>query len=574
MNVLKHHPYYSTNPYRPMMNKRLSKHAVLGEYAVEMERMRKGRLMFWIFLVLYDGVNPESELALARAKEGVYISEEEYHRLNLNLEGQSSELHDMKELVEQRELELETRVEEVRTLESVVLNIKAQLVDKDKQLALYQASLKENNHLLELANAKTQDLEADLEQVEECLEGVQASLRDTQASLHQKETLILAHIEREKKLNAAVGNLNANLVDARSDMATMHVKVEGACQTNSRNLVLSQSHKQVVHSGLNRLNAMVEELSSDQVQGLVALTSQVQSMALKEAEQADQHLVHLEELLDFTLPQVLQASSQGIQTLVASHSSSMDQASLVLQEAHHKHGILLEGWTSHVKQTLASTQEVLEATHSRWAQVVASLQQEAARSAQSHSQLHADHSTLSSLTRQAVEACVAALEQEARSLETHIQASAQADKARQAEQKSRVVKTMLSMLDDLEKEGSQFRAHILDSVATHAAKTEYVARDQRKQVLDQVDKHVQSTGHWVDQESKVRGQQSDWLQGCLVQEASNKASEKQQVDLALDVVMGMSTGVEQHEEEVRTQMDTVLRATKNECGRVFEVYRQ
>eukprot|EP00516_Mucochytrium_quahogii_P001112 CAMPEP_0203754268 /NCGR_PEP_ID=MMETSP0098-20131031/7882_1 /ASSEMBLY_ACC=CAM_ASM_000208 /TAXON_ID=96639 /ORGANISM=" , Strain NY0313808BC1" /LENGTH=1089 /DNA_ID=CAMNT_0050645195 /DNA_START=333 /DNA_END=3599 /DNA_ORIENTATION=+ len=195
---------------KPEANQRMTKRAVLREYAEDVERLRR-------------------ELAAARAKDGVFLEEDAYNQMVANVEGQKTQIIELEDAMNQRIKELHELQEEFNSTKEV---------------------LEETQEELQTTSTKLGETQEELDETKVEL-GVQKVLVD------ETKVLVQEHQKTEAALQTKAKVLHETLDDATNDIETLHETIKRKDMVTAKNRAAST----VYHEATISQVALVSDIS-------------------------------------------------------------------------------------------------------------------------------------------------------------------------------------------------------------------------------------------------------------------------------------------------------------------------
>ncbi|XP_075390148.1 kinesin-like protein KIF11 isoform X2 [Tenrec ecaudatus] len=292
---------------KPEVNQKLTKKALIKEYTEEIERLKR-------------------DLAAAREKNGVYISEENFRVMNGKLTVQEEQIVELIEKIGALEDELSRVTELFMENKNELDQCKCDLQNKTQELETTQKNLQETKIQL----VKEEYIASALESTEEKLHSVASQLLNTveettrdvsglHSKLDRKKTIDEYNTEAQdnfgKNLNCLFNNMEELIKDGNSKQKTMldiHKTLFGHLLSSSVSALDT-----ITTTALGSLTAIPENAST-RVSQIAEMTLKEQSLAA-ESKTALQKLINvlktdllrsLETILSPTVMSILKINSQ------------------------------------------------------------------------------------------------------------------------------------------------------------------------------------------------------------------------------------------------------------------------
>lgn len=296
---------------KPEVNQKLTKKALIKEYTEEIERLKR-------------------DLAAAREKNGVYISEENFKAMNGKLSNQEEQIVELAEKIGALEEEL-TRVTEL-------------FMDNKNELDQYKCDLQNKTQELEMTQKHLQETKLQLvqeEYVSSALERTEEKLHDTARKLLNtvKETTkdvsgLHSKLDRKravdehnaeaqnifgKNLNSLFNNMEELIKDGsakQKDILELHKTVFGNLMSSSVSALDT-----IATTALESLTSIPESVS--------ASVSQISNMILEEESLAAQNKTVLQRLIN----ELMTDLQSSLKTILSSRVQSILKISRQLQHS-------------------------------------------------------------------------------------------------------------------------------------------------------------------------------------------------------------------------------------------------
>lgn len=195
---------------KPEVNQKLTKKALIKEYTEEIERLKR-------------------DLAAAREKNGVYISEESFRAMNGKVTVQEEQIAELAEKIGVLEEEL------------------------SKAAELFTDSEKELNQCKSDLQTKTQELET-----------TQKHLQETKLQLVKEEYVSSALERTEKKLHETASKLLNTVKETTRDVSGLHSKLDRKRAIDAHNAEAQESFGRSLSSLFNNMEELIRDGSEKQ----------------------------------------------------------------------------------------------------------------------------------------------------------------------------------------------------------------------------------------------------------------------------------------------------------------------
>lgn len=195
---------------KPEVNQKLTKKALIKEYTEEIERLKR-------------------DLAAAREKNGVYISEESFRAMNGKVTVQEEQIAELAEKISVLEEEL------------------------SKATELFTDSEKELNQCKSDLQTKTQELET-----------TQKHLQETKLQLVKEEYVSSALERTEKKLHETASKLLNTVKETTRDVSGLHSKLDRKRAVDAHNAEAQESFGRSLSSLFNNMEELIRDGSEKQ----------------------------------------------------------------------------------------------------------------------------------------------------------------------------------------------------------------------------------------------------------------------------------------------------------------------
>jgi len=216
---------------KPEANQRMTKRALIKEYVVDIERLRQ-------------------ELQYARAKDGVFLPEDQYNDMVASSESQKRQLEEL-------EAVLETRAKELAEITDMFENTKETLQKTEKDLTSTKTKL--DSTKLELGSTKL-ELLCEKEKVKE------------------SNVVIQEHQKTESKLVNGTKTLQSTIDSVSSDVQQLHNKLDRKTAVEDHNIQVGKEFSDKTVNALTKMGSLASEFSGNQIEKLQGLSSKIETM--------------------------------------------------------------------------------------------------------------------------------------------------------------------------------------------------------------------------------------------------------------------------------------------------------
>lgn len=225
---------------KPEVNQRLTKRAMIKEYAEDVERLRQ-------------------ELASARAKDGVYISEERYDEMIAQIESQKIQIEEFEELIEVKLKEFEELKVEFEKVSELLEQTKAELLETTKTLKFTEIELDETKE----------------------------TLKSTEIELDETKVLLKSHEITEVKLRDGTRTLQDTLKEAKVDNIGLHEKIIRKTDIESKNKSTTEIYENSTLDSLKTVTERSDRFVKDQIDNHDAITSSLKKFSISHTSKTD-----------------------------------------------------------------------------------------------------------------------------------------------------------------------------------------------------------------------------------------------------------------------------------------------
>eukprot|EP00514_Thraustochytrium_sp_LLF1b_P010282 CAMPEP_0184550234 /NCGR_PEP_ID=MMETSP0199_2-20130426/18345_1 /TAXON_ID=1112570 /ORGANISM="Thraustochytrium sp., Strain LLF1b" /LENGTH=1107 /DNA_ID=CAMNT_0026945065 /DNA_START=122 /DNA_END=3445 /DNA_ORIENTATION=- len=268
---------------KPEANQRMTKRAMIKEYAEDIDRLRQ-------------------ELASARAKDGVYLSEMQYNDLVQAKESQKNQIEELEDLMEQRQKEY------------------AELEDR----------LQDTTDKLEDTEENLQNTQKELTQTSEKLDVTRENLKSQKILVKETRVLVDAHQATEGKLHEGTEALHATIDEATHDVGQLHTKIERKDLIEKENKSTTESFRTTTVASLGTEMNKSSEFFTAQLSNHETLESSLAEMSKLHTEQTQSVLAAITTLSTGARTGVKEICSDELEALkTQSHDQWQDAATRV-----------------------------------------------------------------------------------------------------------------------------------------------------------------------------------------------------------------------------------------------------
>mmetsp|Transcript_21446 Transcript_21446/g.42097 ORF Transcript_21446/g.42097 Transcript_21446/m.42097 type:complete len:1132 (-) Transcript_21446:312-3707(-) len=216
---------------KPEANQRMTKRTLIKEYAEDLERLRQ-------------------ELASARSKDGVYLAEDRFNEMTMQIESQSTQIEELEDALDQRHKELG----ELRDL------------------------FDETSQKLEDTEVKLDETEQELGQTKEDLHETKEELDRQVTLVEETRVLVSAHQKTEGELQSRTQELHLVLEEAKGDIKSLHGTVERKSNLEAQNMDASRKYKDSTLTALSGVSKEAVSFCERQLHHHAALVSSVRDL--------------------------------------------------------------------------------------------------------------------------------------------------------------------------------------------------------------------------------------------------------------------------------------------------------
>ncbi|KAH9254732.1 hypothetical protein BASA81_007283 [Batrachochytrium salamandrivorans] len=254
---------------KPVANQKMTKRAAIRDYVEEIERLRQ-------------------ELQSARAKDGVYLSEEQYNAMQLASKSTSQRVQEVEQLVERRNVEL-------RDLKIAYGTIKSDLARTNAEL----------------------DLERDhVKRAQEEVRCKQQELHEEKLLVEEKQAVVDAHFAVEQKLHHIHDELQDRLRVAKDRIANLHDKLERKQHVEVENERQVGKLRAGMQSRLGELDCLVRQGKSGALESAAKVDDMLDKFQVLLTEEfvdsANTHRTSLMAMGKSGFNQLLEAQLEGL----------------------------------------------------------------------------------------------------------------------------------------------------------------------------------------------------------------------------------------------------------------------
>jgi len=234
---------------KPEANQRMTKRTLIKEYAEDLERIRQ-------------------ELASARAKDGVYLTEDRYNEMTMEIESQKNQIEELEDAMEQR-----------------------------------QKELSELQDLFDATSEKLEETEAELGTTKTKLQQTEVELDETKDELgrqivlvEETKVLVKAHEVTEGKLHVNTSDLHTTIDEAEGDVTQLHDKVGRKTQIEEANAQVSKNFERNTVDALAEISKKSSTFCGDQITHHEGLQESLAAMKERHQDQTSDILAAIAKL--------------------------------------------------------------------------------------------------------------------------------------------------------------------------------------------------------------------------------------------------------------------------------------
>lgn len=282
---------------KPEINQKMTKKAILKEYAEEIDRLKR-------------------DLQAARDKNGVYLANETFAEITLKQEEQRKEIQEL--LLKKRAME-----EERDKMENVFSNLSRQLECRD-------AELNETKNKLNKTNARLADT---------C-----NVLKTTKQQFEEQQYLVLKHRDTEQTLTQQANQLLATVDVATTHVACLHDSVEKRRQLENVNLEVTKTYVEQSSQHREHLTAGIGHYVENITAALKSLDDAMNDYTDNSTRTQEESKLKLEELIgmmETTINEIRSLASDTQTSLVTTTEQHRNEARSMVSD--HKMAICAVG---------------------------------------------------------------------------------------------------------------------------------------------------------------------------------------------------------------------------------------
>jgi len=295
---------------KPEANQRMTKRAMIKEYAEDLERLRQ-------------------ELASARAKDGVFLDETRYNEMVTSIESQKSQIEELEDLLEVRQ----------------------------KEYNELQGQFEDTNDALEQTREELGYTKEDLENTQSELQSTKTEL-ETQITLVEETcVLVKEHQSTEGKLREQAKDLQGTLTVAKDDIGELRAKISRKDALEARNLSTTNEYRHGALESLQSLSDRSAAFLSDQVKHHDKLQVSLAALAGSHAEETKAILTAVAQLSSNATGSIHELTSRHIPQVKDDAVSKLEQVgSLATSQRDTAKGLVsqVQGRTLAPLETLLS----------------------------------------------------------------------------------------------------------------------------------------------------------------------------------------------------------------------------
>ncbi|GBG28905.1 Kinesin-like protein KIF11 [Hondaea fermentalgiana] len=276
---------------KPEANQRMTKRTLIKEYAEDLERLRQ-------------------ELSAARAKDGVYLAEDRFNEMTMQIESQSTQIEELEDALEHRQ----------------------------KELSELKDLFEETSSKLEDTSAKLEDTEQELGQTKTELTETKDELQTQVTLVEETRVLVGAHQDTEAKLQERTRELHTVLDEAKGDIENLHAKVQRKTDLEAKNMNASRRYQDSTLDALTGVSREAASFCERQLHHHAALASAVRDLRASHKSQIEAVVEAVNRLGGHANENLAAVSSQAVPALrdaaKADWKRAEDQANAHLDDAN------------------------------------------------------------------------------------------------------------------------------------------------------------------------------------------------------------------------------------------------
>jgi len=278
---------------KPEVNQKLSKKAVLKEYTEEIERLRR-------------------DLMASREKNGVYLANDNYQSLLVQIESQAQE-------ITEKIGQIKAMKEEMEKNESVYIECNKQLKETTEELDSTNTRLKETSHTLN------------------CTKAV---LSKTAAEREEQAHLVEKHVETELKLSGQASKLLTVSDQSAADLKLLHEKVERVKGVEDRN------------------ETVKEEFSTNFTHSVSDLLQRIVGFQSSHGEACEQFISSLHQQFNIS-KKVLEGLGSGLEEMVSEQGATTSALQSIIDQYASTEHAWTEKQSSIIKEAIAGHSDIV-----------------------------------------------------------------------------------------------------------------------------------------------------------------------------------------------------------------------
>lgn len=262
---------------KPQVNQMLNKKTVIAEFVAEIERLK-------------------SALHASRLKNGIYMSQDEFTRINENMELQKNEVEEAKR--------------EEKLLHAQITRLRENFEHTMRELMDTKTSLEEQSR--------------HLEETKEILKSTEVNLTKTSTKLEEETLLRKAHQKTERELSVAGNELISTAISTTSDIDLLLAKLIRMAQLEVENHTIWMKNSSHVKQATEEVESAVNRFAEEQESLSGKISQQISGFVGRETAEVEEAYNFIEGRLA-----KFEASKQQAQS---SLEVSKDEMNLVLEE--------------------------------------------------------------------------------------------------------------------------------------------------------------------------------------------------------------------------------------------------
>ncbi|CAH0678191.1 unnamed protein product [Spodoptera exigua] len=461
---------------KPEVNQKMTKKAILKEYAEEIDRLKR-------------------DLQATRDKNGVYLASDTFAEMTLKEEEQRKEIQEL--LLKKRAME-----EEKEKMEAVFQELNETLENKNSELATTASQL--DNTKKELATTSKE-------------------LSRSRAACEEQQVLVSAHRSTEAALAAQARHLLRTADVAAAHVASLHDTVDKRKNVESTNLEITRTYREESEQQRGSISTGVRHFADTVSSVFNNLQAAIDTYTTSSTQTQEQNKQQLENLVEMFMETVNEMKTATSESQSALSSSTACHLSELRGSVSARRDALQQSLAAFLQHFLASLQHAHSVDVK--GNVANFVQQWYTGAADRVSSLQRVHSGFSSRA----ETCVSARAQaeraarEAWRAQRHRRANrTQACLAEMEEESVRLEKLLTQQLSDIETERAQTEQRLQEWM-----------EEKRRLLEEELARHVASEKQALEDRLAKKVSEIE-LQKKMLQERMDRYKEWQQIQMEAD----------------------------------------